>query len=103
MKKLLALLILILSIFTFCSCDDNQNEMCPSCGNGLEVGDEIFEGFEVIKVNSVTTNGMYSYEIVDTKTNVVYLFTHYKHGDSHATTMTVLYKRDGSVRKHGGK
>lgn len=69
----------------------------------LEVGDMLFEDFKVIKINDMTTKYLYSYEVVDINSKVIYLYSYWSNGNGTTCTMTPLYNANGTVRKYGGK
>lgn len=103
MKKFLILFISLIFTMVLTSCSCNDPCLCVSCGGDIEVGDYLMEGYKVIKVCESTSEDMYSYELVDEDTNVVYLFTYFHHGEERSTSMCPIYNRDGSLRKYGGK
>lgn len=99
-------LLLILISLSLVACEN-----ASACGeeNGdlrygnLEVGDMLFEDFKVIKINDITTNYLYSYEVVDMNSKVVYLYSYWSNGNATTCTMTPLYNANGTVRNYGGK
>lgn len=103
---MLIILLLVLGIFTLVACGcasaDGEQKGNLQYGN-LEVGDMLFEDFKVIKVNERTTISLYSYEVVDTNSKVVYLYSYWSNGNATTCTMTPLYNSDGTVRTYGGK
>ena len=101
-KLLLVLLVLICMVCATTSCANVQDTPTLSYGY-LSVGDMLFEDFEVIKVNERTVPSLYSYEVVDKNSNVVYLYTYWSNGNATTCTMTPLYNADGSIRTYGGK
>lgn len=97
--------ILTCFILTGCASTDDTSEYKEAqllYGN-MEVGDMLFENFEVIKVNTKTTRNLYSYEVVDLNSGVIYLYSYWSNGNGTTCTMTPLYNSDGSVRIYGGK
>lgn len=105
MKKFLILFISLIFMMVLTSCSSSNSDpcLCVTCGKDIEVGDYLMEGYKIIKVCERTSEDMYSYELVDEDTNVVYLFTYFHHGDARSTSMCPIYNRDGSLRKYGGK
>lgn len=123
MKKVLiglSLVLLIVSscfVFTGCSGDTPsiQIEVTKSevySLTDLKVGDPMFEGFEVVKVNKpweVLNGKYYSYEVVDLNSGVVYLYTFRQLRNTTTTgyvgsmcSMTPLYNPDGTLRMYTG-
>lgn len=119
MKKVLiglSLVLLIISscfVFTGCSGDTPSIQIEKSevySLTDLQVGDPMFEGFEVVKVNKpweVSSIKYYSYEVVDLNSGVVYLYTIWFRYTSSGyggqmCSMTPLYNPDGTLRMYTG-
>lgn len=68
----------------------------------LEVGDIIFEKFEIISIthHASETYSITSYEVIDTNSRVVYLCNFQNEGDGKTLAMTPLYNADGTLRTH---
>jgi hypothetical protein len=103
MRKLLLMLLFLMCIVCATTSCTNADDT-PTLSYGyLSEGDMLFEDFEVIKVNERTVSSLYSYEVVDKNSNVVYLYTYWSNGNATTCTMTPLYNPDGTVRIYGGK
>ena len=91
MKKILSVLLIIITICCFSGC--NQ----PSQGNNADTNIKYIHS-EYFDVEIVEDLGGDSYIIRDLHTDVLYLLV----GGYNANVMSPIYNRDGSVKLYGG-